>query len=61
MQARKRSGTRSAANSTSKLPERLTFFLDESLDSGSIVTALRVVVETRWRNARLRERRPNAP
>lgn len=41
MQARKRSGTRSAASSTSKPPEPLTFFLDESLDSGSIVTALR--------------------
>ena len=41
MQAKKRSGTRSAASLTSKLPEPLTFFLDESLDSGSIVTALR--------------------
>jgi hypothetical protein len=41
VQAKKRSGTRSAASLTSKPPEPLTFFLDESLDSGSIVTALR--------------------
>ena len=40
MQARKRSGTRSAASSTSKPPESLTVFLDESLDSLSVVTAL---------------------
>lgn len=41
MQARKRSGTRSAASSTSRRPEQLTFFLDESLDSASIAVALR--------------------
>ena len=41
MQAKKRSGTPSAASSTSKPPEPLTFFLDESLDSLSVVTALR--------------------
>lgn len=41
MQAKKRSGTRSAASSTSKQPEPVTFFLDESLDSLSLVTALR--------------------
>ena len=41
MQARKRFGTRSVASSTSKPPEPLTFFLDESLDTGSIATALR--------------------
>ena len=41
MQAKKRSGTRSAASSTSKPPEPLTFFLDESLDGASVVAALR--------------------
>ena len=41
MQARKRSGTRSAASSTSRPPEPLTFFLDESLDGASVVAALR--------------------
>ena len=41
MQARKRSGTPSAASSTSKPPEPVTFFLDKSLDSASVVTALR--------------------
>jgi hypothetical protein len=41
VQARKRSGTRSAASSTSRLPEPLTFFLDESLDGASVVAALR--------------------
>lgn len=41
MQAKKRSGTPSAASSTSKPREPLTFFLDESLDSLSVVTALR--------------------
>ena len=41
MQARKPSGTPSAASSTSKPLEPLTFFLDESLDSDSVVTALR--------------------
>ena len=41
MQARKRSGTRSAASSTSKPREQLTFFLDESLDSASVAAALR--------------------
>ena len=41
MQARKRSGTLSAASSTSKPPEPVTFFLDESLDSLAVVTALR--------------------
>ena len=41
MQARKRSGTPSAASSTSKPREPVTFFLDESLDSLSVVTALR--------------------
>ena len=41
MQAKKRSGTRSAASSTSRPPEPLTFFLDESLDGASVVAALR--------------------
>ncbi len=41
MQAKKRSGTPSAASSTSKSPEPVTFFLDESLDSLSVVVALR--------------------
>jgi hypothetical protein len=41
VQARKRSGTPSAASSISKPPEPVTFFLDESLDSASVVTALR--------------------
>ena len=41
MQAKKRSGTPSAASSISKPPERVTFFLDESLDSLTIATALR--------------------
>lgn len=41
MQARKRSGTPSAASSISKPREPVTFFLDESLDSLSVVTALR--------------------
>lgn len=41
MRAKKRSGTPSAASSTSKPPEPLVFFLDESLDSLSVVTALR--------------------
>lgn len=41
MQAKKRSPTRSAASSGSKPPEPLTLFLDESLDSLSVVTALR--------------------
>jgi hypothetical protein len=41
VQARKRSGTRSAASSTSRPPEPLTFFLDESLDGASVVEALR--------------------
>lgn len=36
----KRSGTQSAANSTSKPPERLVLFLDESLDSESVASAL---------------------
>jgi len=40
VQARKRSGTPSAASSISKPPEPVTFFLDESLDSASVVTAL---------------------
>ena len=31
----------SAASSTSKPPEPVTFFLDESLDSLTVVTALR--------------------
>jgi hypothetical protein len=34
------SGTRSAASSTSRRPEPLVFFLDESLDSDSIAQAL---------------------
>jgi hypothetical protein len=38
---KKRSGTRSAANSTSRPPEPLVFFVDESLDSLTIVEALR--------------------
>ena len=41
MQAKKRSGTPSAASSISKPREPVTFFLDESLDSLSVVTALR--------------------
>ena len=41
MQAKKRSPTRSAASSGSKPPEPLTLFLDESLDSLSVVSALR--------------------
>ena len=41
MQARKRSGTRSAANSTLKQPEFFCFFADESLDSLTVVAALR--------------------
>lgn len=41
MQAKKRSGTRSAANSTSRPLEPLTFFFDESLDGASVVAALR--------------------
>lgn len=41
MQARKRSGTLSAASSTSRPPEPLTYFLDESLDGASVVAALR--------------------
>ena len=40
MQAKKRSGTPSAASSTSRPPEPLTFFLDESLDSSTVATAL---------------------
>lgn len=36
----KRSGTRSAANSTSRPPEPLVLFLDESLDSESVASAL---------------------
>jgi len=39
--AKKRSGTPSAASSTSKPPEPLTYFLDESLDSLIVATALR--------------------
>jgi PIN like domain len=41
VQARKRSGTRSAASSTSRPPEPLTFFLDESQGGASVVAALR--------------------
>jgi len=41
VQAKKRSGTRSAASSISRPPEPLTFFLDESLDGASLVAALR--------------------
>ncbi len=41
MQAKKRSRTPSAANSTSKPPESLTFFLDESLDNLTVAAALR--------------------
>ena len=41
MRARKRSGTRSAANSTSRPPESAVFFLDESLDSDFLASALR--------------------
>jgi len=37
---KKPSGTRSAANSSSRPPEPLTLFLDESLDSDSIAQAL---------------------
>jgi predicted nuclease of predicted toxin-antitoxin system len=41
MQAKKRSGTRSAAKSSSKPLEPITYFVDESLDSHSVVKALR--------------------
>jgi predicted nuclease of predicted toxin-antitoxin system len=41
MQAKKRSGTRSAAKSSSKPLEPITYFVDESLDSHSVVNALR--------------------
>lgn len=41
MQAKRRSGTRSAASSTSRPLEPVTFFVDESLDSLSVVNALR--------------------
>jgi hypothetical protein len=37
---KKRSGTRSAASSTSSPPEPLTLYLDESLDGESLATAL---------------------
>lgn len=40
MPTKKPSGTPSAASSSSKPPERLTVFLDESLDSDSIAEAL---------------------
>ncbi len=40
MPAKKRSGTPSAASSISKPPEPLTYFLDESLDSLTVATAL---------------------
>lgn len=46
MQARKRSGTPSAASSTSKPPEPLVFFVDESLDSLTVVEALRAADAT---------------
>jgi predicted nuclease of predicted toxin-antitoxin system len=38
---RKRFGTRSAASSSRPLPERLTLFLDESLDATIVVEKLR--------------------
>lgn len=41
MQAKRRSGTPSAANSTSRQPEQIRLFLDESLDSDAVATALR--------------------
>ncbi|MFM9968212.1 MAG: hypothetical protein ACKVQK_07405 [Burkholderiales bacterium] len=41
MQAKRRSGTPSAANSTSKQPEPVCFFVDESLDSMIVASALR--------------------
>lgn len=41
MPPKKRSGTRSAASSTSRPPEPVVFFLDESLDAASICDALR--------------------
>lgn len=40
MSAKRRSGTRSAASSISRPPERLTLYLDESLDSETLVAAL---------------------
>ena len=40
MPTKKPSGTPSAANSTSRPPEPLTLFLDESLDSDSLAQAL---------------------
>ena len=41
MPTRKRSGTRSVANSNARPLEPLVFFLDESLDSATVATALR--------------------
>jgi len=41
VQAKKQSGTPSAASSTSKQPDQFRLFLDESLDSDSVATALR--------------------
>jgi predicted nuclease of predicted toxin-antitoxin system len=41
VQAKKRSPTRSAANSGSRPPEPLTIFLDESLDGDAVASALR--------------------
>lgn len=41
MPKNRRSGTPSAASSTSKLPEPLVFFVDESLDNQIVVEALR--------------------
>ena len=46
MPPRKRSGTRSAASSTSRPPEPLAFFADESLDSLTVVEALRAAGAT---------------
>lgn len=46
MPTSRRSGTRSAASSTSKPPEPLVFFVDESLDSLTVVEALRAAGTT---------------
>lgn len=46
MQTSKRSGTQSAANSTSRPPEPLVLFVDEALDSLTVVDALRAAGAT---------------
>ncbi len=46
MPTKKPSGTRSAASSSSRPPEPLTLFLDESLDAAVVVYALRAAGAT---------------